>query len=176
MRPLIVLITIYLCSCNTNKQNSKKDVKESVLVNQDSIAKVDSMKWIYYSLNYFGTALFYDSLSREEIKLIPVECDVILDEYRPVTNDSSYYLFSFNRQEYSFRYVNAGSTDGIGVYRNNVYPLTGHVKFDYQNSQDSINSYLAKADSAFRVYLKKYSGKKMSPWLKQEAVRRNILQ
>lgn len=175
MRLLIVIISICVLSCNLDKQNSPKDKKGSVLVNKDSIGKVDSMKWAYYSMNYYGKALFFDTLSKEEIKLDPVECDVALDEYRQVTNDSSYYIFSFNRPGYSFLYVNVPSMDGIRAYKNNIYPIIWHARYDYQNNQDSINSFLAKTDSAFRVYLKKYSGK-MSPWLKQEAVRRNILQ
>lgn len=175
MRALIVIIAICVLSCNAEEQNRAKDNKRSILANKDSIAMVDSLKWIYYSMNFYGKALFYDSLSKEEIKLDPVECDVVLDEYRQVTNDSAYYIFSFKKPGYSFLYVNVPSMDGVGVYRNNIYPIIWHAKYDYQNNQDSINSYLAKADSVFRGYLEKYPGK-MSPWLRQEVIRRNILE
>jgi hypothetical protein len=175
MRVLIIVSSIYFLSCNSVNQKNYKGNNNSVLINKESIVKVDSLKWIYYSMNFFGKALFYDTINREEIKLDPVECDVTLDEYRRVTNDSSYYLFSFKKAGYNFLYVNVVGMEGIGIYKNNLYPIIMHVKSEYQNSPDSIKSHLSRADSAFRVYLRTYSGK-ISPWLKQEAFRRKVLQ
>lgn len=172
MRKLIILSSIYILSCNTVNQNNLKDNK-CVLVNE-SLAKIDSMKWIYYSMNFWGKAFFYDTLNRMEVKLDPVECDVALDEYRRVTTDSSYYLFSFKKTGYNFLYVNISGIEGVRISKNNLYPITLHVKSEYQNSPDLIRSHLAREDSIFRVYLSTYSGK-VSPWLKQEAFRRKVL-
>jgi hypothetical protein len=173
MRLHIIIFSICLWGCNSKEQNNLKNNKGRFPVNEDSIARVDSLKWIYYSMNFYGKALFYDSISKEEVKLDPVECNVVLDEYRKVTNDSTYYIFSFNKPGYSFLYVNVPAMDGVGVYKNKIFPIIWHARYGYQNNQDSINSHLTKADSAFRAYLKKYSGK-ISPWLKQEARRRDV--
>lgn len=175
MRVLIIVSTIYLFSCNSVNSNHSYKKNESSLLNTDSINKADSMVWYFYSMNYLGKALFYDSLRKVEIKLATVECDVVLDEYKNVTADSAYYFFSFKRPGCKFRYVDLSIADGIGVYKNNIYPIVSHGRYDFQKNQDSINSFMEKSDSAFRKYIKSYTGE-LSRWLKQEAIRRNVLQ
>ena len=174
MRALIIVCTIYLLSCKL-VNNDLPNKNENIHINTDSINKVDSMKWVFYSMNYLGKALFYDSLRKVDIKFETVACDVTLDEYKQVTKDSSYYIFSFSRPGYRFRYVDLSVADGIGVCKNNIYPIVSHGRYDFQENQDSINTFMAKSDTAFRKYIKNYSGE-LSRWLKQEALRRNVLQ
>lgn len=174
MRVLIIVsVVVFSCKSVDNRLINKN--KENILIYTDGINKVDSMKWFFYSLNYLGKALFYDSLRKVEIKLETVSCDVVLDEYRQVTKDSSFYIFSFSRPGHRFKYVDLSVADGIGVYKNNIYPIVSHGRYDFQENQDSINTFMAKSDTAFRRYIKNYSGK-LSRWLKQEALRRNVLQ
>jgi hypothetical protein len=178
MRQLIVIASIYFLGCNSesNSNQNTSDFKDEGLLTKDSITKVDSMKWLYYAMNYYGNALFYDSTSKEKIKVKPVECEVRLQNYKQTGKDSSFYIFSFVKTGHNFLYVDdLVYTNGIGVFKNNVYPLTQHVTFDYQNNPDSTNAYLAKIDSSFKTYLRNYQGE-ISPWLKQEAMRKKILQ
>jgi hypothetical protein len=177
MRHLIVfcyIVIFWLVSCNINNQTVNSKNQDVLILNKDSVAKIDSIKWVYYYLNYHGDALFYDSNTKKRISLNPLECEIELDWYQKLKNDSVLYIFSLTKPNYSFLYIEGVAySNQFIVTKSFIYPQFAHIRFDFQNHSDSLSAYLKKSDNEFRGYLKKYSGK-IPSWLKQEAIRRNV--
>lgn len=177
MKILIIIPSIFLVSCNSPKiKDSAFETQVSSLSDGDSVTKVDSMKWYYYAMNYRGQILFYDNTSKNKyLDTMPIECDIKLETYYKVNNDTAYYYFSFVRKGMSFKYVMIGE-DGLATYNGIIYPMKAHLSpSDYLKIPDSAKADIAKRDNEFRIYLKNYKGK-LSPWLRQEAIRRKVLQ
>lgn len=177
MKSFTVILSVFLLACNSKKRDNSDNNKAAIVLNvlnSDSIKRVDSLKWLYYVLNYYGTAVFYDSANYKKIKVSPIECDIHLEGYTKKTEDSLSYFFALKKGGYLFQYIDGiVYSNGIGVFKNSFYPLTGHVKMDYQNNPDSVKLYLEEENSKFIIYLKNYEGE-IGFWLKQEAKKRKI--
>ena len=169
---IIALIILNFCNCTNRNNNFKKGIE----INKDSIAKLDSLKWSYYSMNYDGTVVFYDSTKDIKITQDAVLSTVVLKWHNKISADSTVYLFSFYKPGCAFVSLkNIVGVDGFSVYNGIISPIINHAKFDFENNKDSIVAFMQRFDGMFKLYLKNYKGN-IAPWLKEEAVKRNILQ
>jgi hypothetical protein len=176
MRTNIFILFLILLSCKAiDKKEASKETHAVSIVNSDSVIKTDSIKWYYYMMNYYGKAIFYDTLRSETVKYSPLECDVVLENYERVNEDSAFYVFSFAKSGMVFKRVDElVYCTGIKIINKNIYPMLTHVTMDYEKNVDSTKIFLQKRDSSFRKYLKNYK-EEITPWLKKEAIRRKIL-
>jgi len=169
---LIIFFYFIACKSSDNKGTSKNLLNE--FGNIDSLKRVDSMKWYYYMATYNSDAYFYDSIKDKMIKLNPLECDVVLEDVIEYGKDSSKYIFSFTYENMYFKTTKPLSCVGIRNYDRIISPIFNHITFDYENNRDSARSYMSNHDSTFRVYLRNYHGR-FADWLKQEAIKRNVI-
>ena len=92
----LLFISSFL-SCTSTDKNKEKIVTFEDLLNTDSIARVDSMKWYYYAMNAKGRALFYDTIKQLGDTADPLECDAELTGFMQRNKDTSFYIFSFKK-------------------------------------------------------------------------------
>ncbi len=168
-----LILFFYLVSCNSQEKKFASNNSISRAIDYDSIKRIDSMKWYYYMVNYSGDAYFYDSTKNDIVKLNPLECDVVLDKIKEIGKDSFKYIFSFAFNNLDFRTTKPFECVGLRSYNNVMSPIFNHVRMDYENNDDSIKHYMNNYDSSFRKFLINYKGR-MSPWLKEEVIKRKI--
>lgn len=169
MRNFALIFAVTLLSCN----NVNKEIGNQSGI--DSISRIDSLKWYYYASNYYGNAVFYDSVNDRKVKAMPIECDVELEHLEKINIDSSIYLFTLRKPKLKFQYIEESVyCVGFKIIKGEVHPIISHVIFDTRSkNKDSVAVYLKRDDQSFRNYLKQYSGG-MSKWLREEATRRGI--
>ena len=152
--------------------NENDEQKFGKTFNQDLI---DSLKWKFYAINYGGTVIFFDSLSRREIKEIPAKCGLKLINVSARNKDTASYEFEFHKNGH-FSFVTLDSVAfirRIGVYNSKIYPLLSHGKFEFTN-YDSVKRYFEINEAGFADYLRSFNGT-IDAWLYDEAKRRGII-
>jgi hypothetical protein len=166
----ITLILLISCSESRDKISSEDS---KVKINADSLNKIDSLKWYYYVNNHEGKAYFFDSLTKKQIALNPIECDATLISTIKEGKDSIHYFFSFQKNGLIFNTVKPLYYSGTKSYNNILYPMS-IVTWDYEKNIDSLLVYRKWNDSIFANNLKNYKGK-INNWLLNEAIKRGIL-
>ncbi|MGN6421007.1 MAG: hypothetical protein ACTHMC_26075 [Pseudobacter sp.] len=176
MRHIILFLVICTLGCGSPPSIPETPPKtDSVIEKKISGRRLDSLKWLYYALHFRGDALFYDSAFHKDVMIKTVNCKVELMSHSHINQDTSFYYFTFADSGKIFKYVKgAFNVKGIGIYKEQYYPLSRQVIFNYQKNSDSTAAFIKKIDSNFRNYLKNYKYD-ITPWLKSEAVRRKII-
>jgi hypothetical protein len=173
---LILLYSrLFFPSCNSpvSKDTSKAYISKPG--NNDSLERTDSMKWYFYMANHDAKVYFLDTIKNyRNIEVNPLECDVSLEKIMNIGKDSMIYIFKFSHQNLYFSGLKPLHCFGISSYNNIISPKFNHVIMNSVDNGDSAKFYLNKWDSTFKKFLKNYKGK-ISPWLKNEAIRRNVL-
>ena len=140
---------------------------------------IDSLKWKMYVLSYninlikmVDTGIRYQVLRDSVFK--PVECELKITK-EIVKNDTVEYYIDFQRLNEKDRYRQPNkSYVGIGFVKKSkkYFPIHGNSEIIVKDG--IFYDFFEKREQQFIAYLKTYKGN-MTPWLKHEALKRNIL-
>jgi hypothetical protein len=132
-------------------------------------------KWAMYYMNYNNKAVFFEDTT---ISYSPLECDLNLRTIK-IKNDTQELYFSFINQ-------NIDSTKniqllpwfnhvlGIGFIDSNIsYPIYGGFEYEFLKDSIETRKFMKESEQGFIRFIKTKEGK-ISPWLKEELIRRKI--
>ena len=108
MRPLLSIYCLVLVTCNTGKDSY---IQNPSRVTCDNQIRCDSLKWLFYAVNYSGVAKFIDTVNKLNKYFKPIECEVELVSYNAWSEDSSFYLFEFVKNDLQY-----GNMEGVANY------------------------------------------------------------
>ncbi|MEI9811085.1 MAG: hypothetical protein WDO16_26145 [Bacteroidota bacterium] len=172
---VLLFSTLIIGLYTYNSRKPARDVKIWQKPSQDSLSKIDSLKWIMYAMNYYKKVYHFRHNNLPELNIL--ECDI---QYNgPVNNkkDTTIYTFYFFKDSASNIYSPDNiyfSGIGYSYKAHNYYPVLAHAYATFAENTDTAILFLKKRDEDFRTYLKTYPGN-LSHWLKDEAIRRKIL-
>jgi hypothetical protein len=136
---------------------------------------IDSLKWMMYSLSFEQKARHYKYDYYPELG-IP-ECDLRLYFKDTSLIDTIVYYFSFFKGKEEDKYIpKSFYRTGIGFSckTKGFFPVSNHFFPKYLEGCSNYENLFNEQEKKFLNFLKSYNGN-LSPWLKQEAVKRRIL-
>lgn len=175
---LVVLVCCNACNLANRKPKIDSDSTRNTQVYlNDEFGKsekkeiVDSLKWIFYSLNYSYIARHY---IHNNIEIDPVQCDVGLWKIVRMKDTSEYYFLSYYREP-SDKYL-ITPDDYIGLVTiggQPRYTIGGNFTYDKPKTSKDADSFFRHNDSLFVNYITHYKGS-INGWLKSEMIRRKV--
>lgn len=159
----------------SGQYKSKNCIK--LIRTQDSLtpSKIDSLKWVMYSMNYYKKATHYKNSSLPEISVL--ECEIKfkgIDQSRP---DTLIYDFFFYKDEESNVYDPKDfyfSGIGYSYKTKNTFPMLSYAYPSFATNADTCRFFFDKREKDFIKYLQQYNGV-MTPWLHKEAIKRRVI-
>ena len=154
----------------------KRDTKFNRLsYSQDSLPKIDSMKWVMYAMNHYKKAIHFKFHNLPELSIL--ECDVKFMGIDNSRKDTIIYNFFFCKGDETNVYIpNTFYFSGIGYsYKTrNSFPMLSHAYPTFAENTDTCKLFFEQREKDFINYLKNYTGN-LSIWLGQEAIRRKVI-
>lgn len=166
----IPLFIILLYACNapeTEKKDSPAIVKD-VFGNEERAEKIDSLKWVYYTLNFDEVAIHTDDKKKPRQPLLA--CDIMLFSIKRA-GDTAEYRFGifYESEKYT---IEAMGYMGVRTVKGKVNDiLHGGFIIDEEPPSEAPHVYFRNKEAAFMAYMAHYKGE-INPWLKAEMSRR----
>lgn len=159
---IIIFIQLqYACGLHNNNEEPYK------------VTLIDSLKWDIYAANFENLAV---NIYHPDSILDPVQCE--LGTWKidtSIVDTIEYYFYTFYKSDTNRYAMRESPVAGIGFSKaGNKYPVGGFFKFLFENNPDSCKLYFEQNNLNFISYLQSYKGE-IDPWLKKEAIRRNVL-
>ena len=176
---LVVLACFSGCNLSDKKQKIDSNSKSTTQVYvSDEFGKterkevVDSLKWIFYSLNYeFDARHYIHNVS----KLKSIECDLRLWKIMRIKDTTEYYFLCYSGEPTEKYLIEPDDYIGIATVGGRVrYTIGGNFTYDKPIFSQAADSFFQHNDSLFINYLIHYKGA-MNEWLKNEVDRRKIV-
>jgi hypothetical protein len=174
----LFIITATLSLTNLHEYNAQTSLAAAAppQTQRDSLVmSIDSLRWMYYSMNYFKKARHYRYDSLPVVSVL--ECDADISVSHRI--DTVVYYFNLTYGNIKGPYEQDGYPFvGIGYsYKEkNLFPMTDpNIYPTFAQNKDTCEAFFESHERGFVNYLKSEYKGKLSPWLKQEAIRRRIL-
>jgi hypothetical protein len=136
---------------------------------------IDSLKWMMYALNFDRKAMANKNSNYPELNV--VECDLNLYYKDSSITDTVVYYFSFFKDKKENIYI-AKSSPRVGIgfscKSKKYFPVSENFFPEYLKGYSDYDRLFDNLDKKFINYLKNYHGR-LSVWLRQEAIKREIL-
>ncbi|MFX1706517.1 hypothetical protein PV783_21290 [Chitinophaga sp. CC14] len=176
---LVILACFSGCNIANEKHKIDSDSQRTTQVYvSDEFGKterkevIDSLKWIFYSLNYEYNARHY---IHSNSKLKSIECDLRLRKIVRIKDTSEYYFLSYSREPSEIYLIEPDDYIGIATVDGRVrYTIGGNFTYDKPVTSQAADSFFRRNDSLFINYIIHYKGA-MNGWLKSEVDRRRIV-